>query len=88
MDARRSRCAVVRMEDGGRLQGVGFEKVNKFKYVCVREGGGRVLLQGVEVVEVDELEYMGSTVQIGWSGWRRLKGVHVGRMLSERERKN
>lgn len=37
------------MEDGGRLEGVEFEKVS------AREGGGWVWL-GVEVAEVDEFE--------------------------------
>ncbi|KAK4307254.1 hypothetical protein Pmani_020967 [Petrolisthes manimaculis] len=65
--------------------------------VNVREGGGAVRLQGVEVAKVNEFKYLGSTVQsngecgrevkkkrvqAGWSGWRKVTGVICDRRVS------
>ncbi|KAK4319382.1 hypothetical protein Pmani_009666 [Petrolisthes manimaculis] len=52
--------------------------------VNVREGGGAVRLQGVEVAKVDEFKYLGSTVQSnGECGRERRDGEYVGRRMLE-----
>ncbi|KAK3562891.1 hypothetical protein QTP86_011127 [Hemibagrus guttatus] len=73
---------------------------SKSEYMCVneREGSGTVRLQGEEVKKVQELKYLGSTVQSngecgkevkkrvqeGWNGWRKLSGVLCDRKISAR----
>ena len=43
---------------------------SKTEDTCVdeRETGGRVRLQGAEVVKVQEFKYLGTT---GWNSWRK-----------------
>ncbi|KAK3545483.1 hypothetical protein QTP70_007728 [Hemibagrus guttatus] len=71
---------------------------SKAEYMCVneREGSGTVRLQGEEVKKVQELKYLGSTVQsngecgkevkkrvqAGWNGWRKVSGVLCDRKIS------
>ncbi|KAK3526951.1 hypothetical protein QTP86_005760 [Hemibagrus guttatus] len=73
---------------------------SKTEYMCVneREGSGTVRLQGEEVKKVQELKYLGSTVQsngecgkevkkrvqAGWNGWRKVSGVLCDRKISAR----
>uniref|UniRef100_A0A3B4CLA2 ribonuclease H n=1 Tax=Pygocentrus nattereri TaxID=42514 RepID=A0A3B4CLA2_PYGNA len=73
---------------------------DKMEYMCVneREAGGKVKMQGVEVVKVDDFKYLGSTiqsngqcrkevkkrVQAGWSGWRRVSGLMCDRRIAAR----
>ncbi|KAK3570342.1 hypothetical protein QTP86_017287 [Hemibagrus guttatus] len=73
---------------------------SKTEYMCVneREGSGTVRLQGEEVKKVQELKYLGSTVQsngecvkevkkrvqAGWNGWRNVLGVLCDRKISAR----
>ncbi|KAK3545442.1 hypothetical protein QTP70_007642 [Hemibagrus guttatus] len=73
---------------------------SKTEYMCVneREGSGTVRLQGEEVKKVQELKYLGSTVQCngecakevkkrvqaGWNGWRKVSGVLCDRKISVR----
>ncbi|KAK3527016.1 hypothetical protein QTP86_006792 [Hemibagrus guttatus] len=73
---------------------------SKTEYMCVneREGSGTVRLQGEEVKKVQELKYLGSTVQsngecgkevkkrvqAGWNGWRKVSGVLCDRNISVR----
>lgn len=71
---------------------------DKAEYMCVndREPGGKVEMQGVEVLKVDDFRYLGSTiqsngqcrkqvkkrVQAGWSGWTRVSGVMCDRRIA------
>ncbi|KAK3521520.1 hypothetical protein QTP70_008601 [Hemibagrus guttatus] len=73
---------------------------SKTEYMCVneREGSGTVRLQGEEVKKVQELKYLGSTVQsngecgkevkkrvqAGWNGWRKVSGVLCDQKISAR----
>ncbi|KAK3545752.1 hypothetical protein QTP70_011318 [Hemibagrus guttatus] len=73
---------------------------SKTEYMCVneREGSETVRLQGEEVKKVQELKYLGSTVQsngeygkevkkrvqAGWNGWRKVSGVLCDRKISAR----
>ncbi|KAK3532125.1 hypothetical protein QTP86_008586 [Hemibagrus guttatus] len=73
---------------------------SKTEYMCVneREGSGTVRLQGEEVKKVQELKYLGSTVQsngecgkevkkrvqAGWNGWKKVSGVLCDRKISVR----
>ncbi|KAK3548137.1 hypothetical protein QTP70_004872 [Hemibagrus guttatus] len=73
---------------------------SKTEYMCVneREGSGTVRLQGEEVKKVQEIKYLGSTVQsngecgkevkkrvqAGWNGWRKVSGVLCDRKISAR----
>uniref|UniRef100_A0A3B4DPZ4 ribonuclease H n=1 Tax=Pygocentrus nattereri TaxID=42514 RepID=A0A3B4DPZ4_PYGNA len=73
---------------------------DKTEYMCVneREAGGKVKMQGVEVVKVDDFKYLGSTiqsngqcrkevkkrVQAGWSGWRQMSGLMCHRRIVAR----
>ncbi|MCJ8747081.1 hypothetical protein PDJAM_G00149250 [Pangasius djambal] len=73
---------------------------SKTEYMCVneREGSGTVGLQGEEVKKVQELKYLGSTVQsngecgkevkkrvqAGGNGWRKVSGVLCGRKIPAR----
>ncbi|KAK3537404.1 hypothetical protein QTP70_008859 [Hemibagrus guttatus] len=73
---------------------------SKTEYMCVneREGSGTVRLQGEEVKKVQELKYLGSTVQsngecgkevkkrvqAGRNGWRKVSGVLCDRKISAR----
>ena len=68
--------------------------------MCVneRQGNGIVKMQGEEVAKVEDLKYLGSTVQsngecrrevkmrvqAGWNGWRRMSGVICDRGVSAR----
>ncbi|KAK3524972.1 hypothetical protein QTP86_011798 [Hemibagrus guttatus] len=73
---------------------------SKTEYMCVNEweGSGTVRLQGEEVKKLQELKYLGSTVQsngecgkevkkrvqAGWNGWRKVSGVLCDRKISAR----
>ena len=79
-------------------------KVNRRKteYMCVNErqdnSSGTVKMQGEEVAKVEDLKYLGSTVQsngecgrevkkrvqAGWNGWRRMSGVICDRRVPAR----
>ena len=79
-------------------------KVNsrKKEYMCVNEGqdngSSTVKMQGEEVAKVEDLKYLGSSVQsngecgrevkkrvqAGWNGWRRMSGVICDRRVPAR----
>ena len=77
-------------------------KVNRRKteYMCVNERlvNGTVKVQGEEVVKVEDVKYLGSTVQsngecgrevkkrvqAGWNGWRRMLEVICDRRVPAR----
>lgn len=73
-------AAVMERLTDGMLQRRGMTVIrNKTEYTCEneRETGVTVKLQGRQTVKVDELKYVGSTIQsntkrvlAGWSGWR------------------
>ena len=73
-------------------------KTAEYMRVYERKSNGTVRMQGEEVAKVDDLKYLGSTVQsngecgrevkkrvqAGWNGWRRMSGVICDRRVPAR----